>query len=160
MHLLINTPFPSNTSEIISGFMHTYLLRLLRRRTRLKLPQTLSYEQDPIYQQSVGRTLDLKIPEKCIGPEQREHFIEGVVGFAIGIDVNIGGGRRESGESIGWTAGTGAERKESKVPYFKRRFGVSLESEEVRAGFWREEGWGKRGMIPIRRTSVSWRKIE
>ncbi len=68
-----------------------YLFRLLRRHPRLDLPQTLTNEQDPIDQQPVRRTLDFEIPEKRIGPKQRQYLIKGVVGFAVGVNVDVRG---------------------------------------------------------------------
>lgn len=141
--------------------MHTYLLRLLRCHRRLELPQALAHEQNPIDQQSVGRSFDLEISEKCVGPEQRQDFIEGIVRFAIGIDVDIRGGWRKSGEGVSWTTGTSTEREKSKVPYFQGQFEVSLESREGDLGEVFGGGVGGEGiLLPIRRTSVSCRKIE
>ncbi len=55
---------------------------------------------------------------------------------------------RKRREGVGWTAGTGAEREEGEVSCFERG----------------ELGGGEKSrgleVLPIRRTSVSWRNIE
>jgi hypothetical protein len=46
-----------------------------RIHVRPNLPQTLTNPQNPINQQPIRRTLDLKIPEECIRPEQTQNLI-------------------------------------------------------------------------------------
>ncbi len=81
-------PHSLRTAHLPNG-KHTYLLRLLPPHPPFNLPQTLAHKQNPINQQPVRRPLDLEIPEKCIGAKQREHFVERVVRFAVGIDVQV-----------------------------------------------------------------------
>jgi len=81
-------PHSSRTAHLPNG-KHTHLLRLLPPHPPLDLPQTLAHKQNPINQQPVRRPLDLEIPEKRIRAKQREHFVERVVRFAVGVDVQV-----------------------------------------------------------------------
>jgi hypothetical protein len=64
---------------------------------------------------AVGGAFDLEVAEEGIGAEQREDFIEDVVGFRVWVDVEGGGVGWESGEGVGGAAGFGAEGEEGEV---------------------------------------------
>lgn len=67
----------------------THLLRILLPHGPLHLPQTLTNEQNPINQQPIRGPLDLEVPEKRIGAEEREDFVERVVRLVISVDVEL-----------------------------------------------------------------------
>lgn len=67
----------------------TYLLRLPPLHALPNLPQTLTHKQDAINKQPVGGALDFKVSEKCVCPEEREDFVQGVVRVRLGRDVEI-----------------------------------------------------------------------
>lgn len=67
----------------------TYLLRVPLLHAQFNLPQTLTHKQDAINKQAVGGALDFKVSEKCVCPEEREDFVQGVVRVRVGRDVEI-----------------------------------------------------------------------
>lgn len=67
-----------------------YLLSIPRRHSRLNLSQTLTQKQYTINQHAVRGTLDLKVAKEHIGAEKGEDLVDAVVGFAIGVDVEVG----------------------------------------------------------------------
>lgn len=66
---------------------------------------------------AVGGALDLEVAEEDVGAEEGEGFIEDVVGFGFWVDFEGVGAGGEGRESVGWTAGFGAEGEEGKVAW-------------------------------------------
>lgn len=83
------------------------------RHIRPNLPQTLRNPQNAINQQSIRRTLNLKVAKESIGAEQSQDFVEGVVGFGVGLG-RLGGGERDERELHGGAADFGAQGEEGE----------------------------------------------
>lgn len=80
-------------------FVSVYLLSLTGVHCRLNLPEALADEEGSIDEHAIGRTIDLEVPEQHIGTEERQDFINAVVGFIVGGNIDIGsiGGKRRQG---------------------------------------------------------------
>jgi hypothetical protein len=76
----------------------------------LDLRQTFRHKQDAVDEEAVGGTLDFEVAEESVGAEERQDFVEDVIGFAVWVDIEWVGGGGERGESVGWPASFGAER--------------------------------------------------
>jgi hypothetical protein len=95
------------------------------RRPKLHLPnshiwfdlrQTFAHKQNAINQQSICRTLDLKVAEKRVGTEKRQHLIQGIVTLAIGLGRLRRGDRCiERWKRVSWPASACAEGQEGEV---------------------------------------------
>jgi hypothetical protein len=82
---------------------------------RPNLPQTLAHPQNPIHKQTIGISLNLKVPKEGVCAEQAEHLVQRIVGLAIWL-WRLGG--REGwlgGESECRAAGARAEGEEGEV---------------------------------------------
>lgn len=95
-----------------------YLLSVPRTHCRLDLPKAIAHEKSSINQHSVGRTIDLKVPEEDVGTEKREDLVDTIVRLAFGSDVHVGGIGRQSGQSVGGTASTSTQRQDRKISYW------------------------------------------
>lgn len=71
-------------------------------------PHALANEKDAVDKQAIGGALDLEVAEKSVGTEEREDFVELVVGLAVRVDVQEVRARGEWGEDVGGSARTGA----------------------------------------------------
>ena len=90
--------------------------------TRSNLGQTLAHKQNPINQQPVRRTLDLKVAEEGVRTEQAQDLVKSIVGFGIWV-WGLGCSDRGIGrESDSWTTGARAEGKEREVADKERRW--------------------------------------
>lgn len=76
------------------------LLRLPCRHSRLDFTQAFAHEENAVDQHPVRGTFDFKVAEQHIGTEQRQDLIDAVVGFAIGVDVDLGLTRLERREDV------------------------------------------------------------
>jgi hypothetical protein len=65
--------------------------------------------------EAVGGAFDLEVAEEGIGAEQREDFVEDVVGFRVWVDVKGGGVGRVGRKGVGGAAGFGAKGEEGEV---------------------------------------------
>lgn len=64
---------------------------------------------------SVCGTLNLEVAEEDVGAEEGEGFVEDIVGFGFGVDVEGVRACREGGKGVCWASGLCAEREEGKV---------------------------------------------
>lgn len=95
----------------------TYLLRIPPSHTRLDFGQHLAHEQDPVDHDPVGRALDLEVAEECVCAEQREDFVEWVVGFMAGFNGEVRDVGGERGQLDGGAAGACAKGEEGEVAW-------------------------------------------
>ena len=119
---------------IIERQVQQRFLRLLLPHPRLHLSQRLAHKQYSVDQETIGGAFDLEVAEEGVGAEEGEYFVQGVVGFAVGVNVNIGevGDRRKG---VGWATGFGAEGKDAEVAFLLR---ISM-IEEGQNGFHPEQ---------------------
>jgi hypothetical protein len=61
------------------------LLSITQGSSRADLGQTITDKPDSIHKQTVGRALDLKVAEECVGAEESENLIENIVAVAVRI---------------------------------------------------------------------------
>ena len=65
----------------------SYLLCLFRAHTWLDLSQTFANEEYAIDEQSIRRSLDLKVSEERVCAEETQDLIQRIVRLAIGIYI-------------------------------------------------------------------------
>ncbi len=119
---------------VIQRQIQQRLLRLLLPHPRLHFRQRLAHEKNPVDQQTVSGALDFEVAEESVGAEEGEDFVQGVVGFAVGVNVEIGCAWRDRRERVGGTAGSGAEGEEAEVAFAGEvSFGIGLMGEWVPA---------------------------
>jgi hypothetical protein len=117
-----------NSKVEVKRQVQNILLGIAQRSLGSDLCQTIADEPDSIHEQTVGRALDLKVSEECVGAEKGEDLVEDVVALAVGVGRLVGRqGRRGVRQSVGRTSGLGTEREERKVADYAGDVGVIVE---------------------------------
>lgn len=91
------------------------LLCITSSHAWLDLPQTLTDKQRPVDEHPVRRSIDLKVAEQHIGPEEGEDLIDAVVRLIVGGHIGIGDVRWERGECVCGAARASPQRENGEV---------------------------------------------
>ena len=80
--------------------------------------QAIGEEEDAVDEEAVGGAFDLEVAEEGVGAEEGQDFVEDVVGFRVGVDVQGGRGGGERRERVCRATGFGSEGEEGEVACF------------------------------------------
>lgn len=118
-----------NSKVKVKRQVQNILLSITQRSLGSDLCQTIADKPDSIHEQTVGRTLDLKVAEECVGAEEGEDLVEDIVALTVGVGRLVGRQRRRGvGEGVGRASGLGTEREEREVADYAGDVGIIVEN--------------------------------